>query len=339
MTVHRPSQPLPVALTIGSFDGVHCGHAALLAAARQEVDGGGRGRVIALVFDPHPLTALRPEAAPPRLTTFDQRRRLLLAQGADEVVRLEPSEQTLAQSPEAFVEWLASTFRPAAIVEGKDFRFGRQRAGDVRVLAELGQRHGVRVRVLDPIEVVLDDHSLAPASSTLCRWLLKNGRVADAARVLGRTHVVEGEVVRGDRRGRTIGFPTANIATEVLTPADGVYAAWAELPDGSRRPAAVNVGARPTFAGAARTLEAHLISIEASEQTVAWAPLPGLPEYGWPIRLHFSAFLRDSVAFAGIQALMGQLRRDCARALELLGRPSPRVLARDARAEHEQAMA
>lgn len=314
--------PSPTAITIGSFDGVHRGHAGLLSEARRIA--GPAGRVVALVFDPHPLTIINPSAAPARLTTYPERERLLRRHGADDVDRLEPSPEILTQTPDQFLEGIASKYHPRGIVEGPDFRFGHRRLGDVAMLAQIGARLGIPVTVLDPVFVALDDHSEAPASSTLCRWLLRHGRVADAARVLGRPHVLTGEVVRGDRRGRTIGFPTANIASDILPPADGVYAAWAELADGRRFSAAVNVGARPTFAGAARTIEAHLITGPNNSNTAPdWSALPGLPEYGWNVRLEFMAFLRDSAAFPGVAALVAQLDRDRARTLDLLQNPSP----------------
>ncbi len=316
-------------ITIGSFDGVHRGHAALIAAARAFADHGNTGgtpvppnhrsdtRVIALVFDPHPLTLVSPENAPPRLSRFEDRAQRLRDAGADEVIRLEPTPELLGLSPEAFIDRQVERFAPVAFVEGADFRFGRGRAGDTALLAALGTARHFQAIVLDPVEVVLDDHAIVPASSTLCRWLVKNGRVRDASRVLGRPHSVPGTVVPGDRRGRTIGFPTANIETDVLVPGDGVYAAWAALADGRRFAAAVNVGARPTFAGAARTIEAHLLLDGASTRT-ARAPVRGLPEYGWSVTLEFIGRLRDQARFAGIDALVAQLHRDRARAAEVL---------------------
>ncbi len=128
------------------------------------------------------------------------------------------------------------------------------------MLAELGARLGFRTEVVESVEVVLNDHSIVKASSSICRWLVQQGRVRDVATVLGRPYRVGGLVMQGDRRGRTAGFPTANLAIEALPPADGVYAARATLPDGRTFPAAVNIGERPTFAGAARTFEAHLIT-------------------------------------------------------------------------------
>ena len=327
---------IPTAITIGSFDGVHRGHAGLLSEARRIA--GPTGRVVALVFDPHPLTVINPSAAPARLTTYSARERLLRHHGADEVARLEPSAEILTQTPDQFLEAIAAKYLPQGIVEGPDFRFGHRRSGDVAMLARIGARLRIPVTVLDPVFITLDDHSEAPASSTLCRWLLRQGRVADAARVLGRPHVLTGDVVRGDRRGRTIGFPTANIATDILPPTDGVYAAWAELVDGRRFPAAVNVGARPTFAGAARTIEAHLITGPHNRSSEpSWSTLPDLPEYGWNVRIELMAFLRDSANFPGVAALVAQLDRDRARTIDMLRRPSPHIPRPTVASEPQQA--
>jgi riboflavin kinase/FMN adenylyltransferase len=304
-------------LTIGSFDGVHQGHAALIAAAKA-LAAPHRARVVAMAFDPHPLTALNPPSAPGRLTTWPQRQRLLLAAGADEVVRLPPSPAMLALTAEEFVAHIVRDQRPLAIVEGPDFRFGRARAGDNAMLAALGQRHGFAVRVLEPVEATLDDHSVVTVSSSLTRWLLRQGRVRDAWRLLARPYTLVGEIVRGDRRGRTIGFPTANIHTPLMLPGDGVYAARAVLDDARVFPAAVNIGPRPTFPDAPPSVEAHLI-LPTPDAHAPWAPIEGLPEYGWSIRLELCAFLRDQAKFPGLPALRAQLARDVDRARTLAG--------------------
>lgn len=301
-------------ITIGNFDGVHAGHAALIRRARALADAAGDAtRVVALAFDPHPLTRLRPGSAPAVLTPFERRRALLLGAGCDLVQRLVPSDELLSMTPEAFVERVLLPLSPIAVVEGADFRFGKDRAGSVETLREIGARRGFAVHVVEPVEVVLEDHQVVPASSSLVRWLLSHGRVRDAAAVLGRAHEVEGVVVPGDRRGRTLGIPTANVRTEGLVPGDGVYACAAGLPDGSRHPAAVNIGERPTFAGRARTVEAHVIGWSPP----GWAPERAAPapgEYGWPIRLEFVAWLRDQMQFSSPAALVEQVRRDVERA-------------------------
>ncbi|MFN0012599.1 MAG: bifunctional riboflavin kinase/FMN adenylyltransferase [Phycisphaerales bacterium] len=302
-------------LTIGTFDGVHRGHAELVRMARGIADAAAEPgvKVVAMVFDPHPLSIVAPHACPPVLMPFEAKAAHLRDLGADEVERLLPEPALLGLSPAQFLNKVAAERRPLAIVEGRDFCFGKNRAGDTDMLCALTRPLGIEARIVDPVEVVLGDHSIVRASSTLCRWLLAHGRVDDAARVLGRFHTLSGEVVQGDQRGRTIGFPTANLATTSLPPADGVYAARATLGDGRVFAAAVNVGERPTFAGARRTVEAFLIGT-AQDAGRAWAPLPDLPEYGWRLQLELVAFLRDQVRFPGIEAFKAQLARDTARA-------------------------
>lgn len=299
-------------LSIGNFDGVHIGHAALIRRAR---DVAGNARVVALAFDPHPATKLKPAAAPERLTRFDRREALLLQAGADEVVRLRPDEITLGRSAAEFADWLVLTFAPQRIVEGSDFHFGKGRGGNVRTLAEFGAALAPEARfsvdVVQPVQVALDDQLVVTASSSITRWLVAQGRVRDAAAVLGRFHQVDGTVVRGDQRGRTIGFPTANLkqdGDDVLLPADGVYVAYATLPDGSVSPAAVNIGTRPTFNGLERRVEAIVLNDESG----SIRPLP-IGEYGWQLKLCFVAWLRDQVKFSGIEALRAQLSRDLLR--------------------------
>lgn len=314
-------------VTIGTYDGVHRGHQALVQRARERARSIGPGvRVLALVFDPNPVEVLRPRESPPRLTTFEQKSEWLRAAGADDVHRLEPTSTLLHETPEEFVTIVQRAHGMAGVVEGPDFRFGKGRAGDVRTLASLGSRMGFAVDVVEPVSVVLNDHTVAPARSTMVRWLLHNGRVSDAARVLGRAHTLRGVVVPGDRRGRTIGYPTANIDSPCLAPADGVYAGRARLADGRVFTAAISVGTKPTFGEHGRAVEAVLLgdSLDPAADNLvgrgaaAWAPLPGLPEYGWTIDLEFTAWIRDQVRFDGLDGLLDQMARDCARIAELI---------------------
>lgn len=305
----------PSVLTIGTFDGVHAGHAALLARARQLAEVRD-ALVVAMAFDPHPLAALRPDQAPARLTSFPQRERLLLAAGAHRVVRLEPTPEFLALTAEAFIDGICRDWNPLAFVEGPDFRFGKGRGGDVESLLARGRQSGFDVEVVPPVAVALSDHTIAPASSTLARWLITNGRIADAAIVLGRPYELEGIVERGDRRGRTIGFPTANLRTDCLAPADGVYAGEASLEDGRTFAAAVSVGTKPTFGAGGRAVEALLLDAPSEGDAVV-----GLPEYGWKVRLRFTAWVREQVRFHSVEALVEQMHRDCARIRAL--RPTP----------------
>lgn len=305
-------------LTIGNFDGVHLGHVALVRRAREAADSTG-GKVIALAFDPHPFTLLRPQDVPARLSTFEQRADLLRAAGADEVVRLEPTPQQLAQSAEAFIDEVVTKYEPGAFVEGSDFHFGKGRAGNVETLRAWGTSRGFDVHVVDPVEVALSDQHVIRASSSLIRWLLEQGRVQDAALVLGRDYQLTGEVVRGDRRGRDLGFPTANIRTACALPLGGVYAAIATLPDGRTFPAAVSVGPRPTFNAPEPRLEAFLMLPSPGKRG---EPVPGLPEYGWTLSLSFRAFLREQLKFDSLPQLIHQMARDCDRALQMLAHPA-----------------
>jgi riboflavin kinase/FMN adenylyltransferase len=315
---------MPTAVTIGNFDGVHLGHAALVHAARARVGPSViGGRVVVLAFAPHPASVLRPGSEPPTLTPWDVREEWLrgLPGGVDEVVTLDPrpgvaGEPLLAKSARTFVEDLVSRYKPVAFVEGPDFHFGKGRSGNVQVLTELGREFGFETVVVPPVEAALSDGTVVTASSTIARWLLGHGRVTDAALVLGRDVEIRGEVVQGDRRGRTVGFPTANVSLDgqwkgVMLPADGVYvgtAAWS----GGETAAMVNIGTRPTVSGTDRRVEAHLL-MPGGE----WKPLPGVPEYGWTIRLRLQRWLRDQVKFAGFPALVAQLDRDKARAMNL----------------------
>lgn len=290
--------------TIGNFDGVHLGHRAIVSAARAAA--GPSGQVVAVTFEPLPASVLRPGGAPGRLTSGPERRDLLAAAGCDGVLELDPRDGLLGQGPEEFVRALRARVPFDAIAEGADFRFGKGRAGDLSTLAAIGAATGFRtIEVAERIEALADGH-LVPARSTAIRWLLAMGRVADAARLLGRPHAVRGAVEPGDRRGRTLGFPTANVRSEgVALPADGVYAG-AAVAEGAEWPAAISVGSKPTFGGAGRTLEAHLVGFPGA-----------LDDYGWPIEVRFTRWLREQWRFPGPDALAGQLRADVARVAAL----------------------
>ncbi len=299
--------PGTTVLTIGNFDAVHLGHQALVSAARELA--GKQGRVLVLAFDPHPASVLRPREAPPRLTTWPRREALLQAAGVDEVIRLEPSPALLGTSPEEFIASLAARFRPDVIVEGPDFRFGRRRAGDVEHLADLGRLHGFDAMIVPPVEAALDDLSLVTVSSSLVRWMLGHGRVRDAQRLLGRAYEVDGVVAPGEKRGRRLGVPTANIAAQSMLPGDGVYFGEATDPDGRLFAAAINVGVKPTFGTHTRGCEVHLIDADIPANA-----------YGWRCTVAFHGFLRGELRFDGPEAVAAQIHRDIGRARELLPR-------------------
>ncbi len=295
------------AVTIGSFDGVHLGHAALVRAAREAV--GDRGKVIVLCFEPHPLSVLRPSATPSRLSSFEQRVEWLTGGGgdgradaaaADEVIALRPSPELLGQTPQEFVASVAEAHAPAAIVEGPDFRFGRDREGSPETLRQLEAKHGYQAIIIDPVEVALTDQHVVGVSSSLIRWLVARGRVRDAALLLGRPHEIVADVAPGDGRGHDLGMPTVNLGSVDLSlPADGVYSGFAVRPDGQVFPAAISVGHKPTFGRGPRVCEAHLIGYEGPSE-----------DYGWAIRLRFQDWLRDQIAYADVGCLVEQMRRD-----------------------------
>jgi riboflavin kinase/FMN adenylyltransferase len=295
----------PTVVSIGSFDGVHVGHRTLIERAR--AIAGPSGRVVAMSFFPHPMSRLRPEAAPGRLTDFDQRCEALRAAGADEVIALEPTPELLGRSPEDFIDWVRDRLSPIAFVEGPDFRFGRARAGDNVLLRDLGERHGFALEVVEEVDVALADQSIVRASSTVVRWLLERGRVQDAALVLGRRYEVRGVVHKGDQRGRLLGYPTANVETSTMLPRDGVYAGDARLPDGSIRPAAVHIGPRATFDRMNRTMEVFVLGWQGPVAE-------GRAEYGWPISVRFDAWLRDQAKYDSAADLCVQMARDVDRA-------------------------
>lgn len=289
------------AITVGNFDGVHLGHASLVRVAREAV--GATGRVTVLSFDPHPLSILRPERTPARLTGFSHRSQLLKNLGADEVIRLEPTRDFLDLSARDFVGWVVQRYQPSIVVEGPDFQFGKSRSGNVQTLCDLESHFNYKTKIIEPVEEKLTDGHLVRVSSSMLRWLISMGRVTDASRLLGHPYELTGEVVRGDQRGRTIGVPTANLDHEDrLLPADGVYSGQAELPDGTVHVAAISVGRKPTFNPGSRICEAHLLDYDGP-----------LDHYGWNLRVRFHHWIRDQIAFPGVEALKRQLRRDIER--------------------------
>jgi riboflavin kinase/FMN adenylyltransferase len=321
-------------VTIGNFEAVHAGHLALIRRASAIADQNTpEQKVVVITFDPHPATVLHRDAnrSNPRrsgaggtsggagggaIMPIERRAALLKDAGANEVVVIEPTRDLLALSPEQFIERVVRDHAPASIVEGNDFRFGRDRTGDANTLRELGERLGFTTEIVNEVDIDLSDQTLVRASSTMTRWLIEHARIHDAARMLTRPHRLSGTVVQGDQRGRTIGFPTANLDTPCLLPADGVYAGDAILPSGERCPAAIHVGPRATFNDVRRTVEAHIID---------WTPPdPNNPyEYNWHLRLDLHHHLRDQAKFEGIDPLVAQIERDVARALQLLRSPAP----------------
>jgi riboflavin kinase/FMN adenylyltransferase len=295
-------------VTIGAYDGIHLGHRAVIDRVR--VLAGERGLTSAVVtFDRHPASVVRPASAPRLLTDPEQKLELLAATGVDRTLLVRFDERRASETPEDFVAGvLVERLATKLVVVGEDFHFGSQRRGNVALLRELGPRHGFEVA---PVELLARvDGVDEPVSSTAIRRALAGGEVDVAARLLGRPFEVRGTVVTGDQRGRTLGFPTANveIPNQICLPADGVYAGWYERPDGSVHPCAVNLGRRPTFYAHAdhSLLEAHLLDADVDL-------------YGESAKVRFVAFLRSERKFAGIEALVQQLRSDIGATRRALG--------------------
>jgi riboflavin kinase/FMN adenylyltransferase len=292
-------------VVIGNFDGVHLGHQHVLRRARETADDRGLP-VVAVTFDPHPMAVLRPEHAPTQLTTVERRAELLGEAGADHVLAL-PFDRAMASwSPEEFMQRvLVDVLHAAEVVVGANFRFGSKAAGDVAALRAYGAEHGFAA---DGIPL---DGGPMVWSSTYVRTCLATGDVAGAAEALGHPYAVRGVVVEGDRRGRGLGFPTANVPTDGMTaaPADGVYAGWLKrLDTGESYPAAISVGTNPTFDGVRqRRVESYVL-----DRT-------DLDLYGVEVEVSFVERLRGMVAFESVESLVDQMHADVERARELLG--------------------
>lgn len=285
-------------ISVGNFDGVHRGHQALLRVARQLADPRG-ARVVALTFPQNPLTLLRPDCAPPKLMDTDARQAALLAAGADEVHWLAPLPDILQLTAEQFVQQVVERFAPLAWLEGPDFRFGHGRAGDALLLARLGAEKGFESRVIEPIEITLRDKTRITVRSSLIRWLLSMGRVADAQLCLGRPYSMRGTVIRGEQRGRELGFPTANLDTgDLLLPADGVYAGTVEI-RGLTHTAAISIGTKPHFHAdpAPRTAEAHVLDFDGDL-------------YGQTLDVQILRWIREQRILPSLESLIAQIRRD-----------------------------
>lgn len=303
-----------VVITIGVFDGVHRGHQALIAAAREQADLRGLP-LVAMTFDPHPLAVIGPKRAPTSLATLEHRAELLRRAGADVVEVLAFDEETAAMSPQDFVaDVLVRRLGARAVVVGADFRFGHRAAGTLVTLEDEGARAGFSV-----VGVPLAGDHGQRWSSTATRALIEAGEVAAAAVALGRPYRIDGEVVHGDHRGRELGFPTANLAASAIAPvqtapptvpSDGVYAGWVRLldsPDAPAMPSAISVGTNPTFDGLERRVEAHVLGRD------------DLDLYGQAIGVEIVDRLRGQLRFDGADPLVAQMCEDVVNARAVLG--------------------
>lgn len=297
----------PSVVTVGVFDGVHRGHRVLLdTAVRRAADTGGRSVVV--TFHPHPLAVLRPEVAPAALATLDQRLDLLAECGIDAVLVLAFTPELARQTAKRFVaDVLAGALHATAVVVGQGFRFGHRAAGDVALLTAMGKELG-----FDVVQVPLRGDGGTTWSSSWVRERLLEGDVAAAAQALARPHRLEGIVVRGDQRGRAIGYPTANLdlPSAAAVPADGIYAGWLSWRDG-RLPAAISIGTNPTFDGTVRRVEAYVLDRDDLEL------------YGEHVALDFLARLRATLRFASVEELVEQMGRDVDQARKLTGQTPP----------------
>jgi riboflavin kinase/FMN adenylyltransferase len=289
-------------LTIGVFDGVHCGHQQII---RDLVAGAHAAALpaVVLTFDPHPAAILRPQANLQSLTSPDERAALLGELGVDHVITHPFNRAVAALSAEDFLRQLKAHLGFTHFRVGYDFKMGRDRAGDIPRLRELGEQMGYALSVADPLT-----RGDAPVSSSRIRAALADGRVEEAAAQLGRRYAVSGAVVPGAQRGRSIGIPTANVAVPAgrAVPAYGIYACLVQV-DGQTYGAATNIGVRPTFetSPVPPTVEAHLLDFD---QDI----------YGREVRLEFAARLRGEQKFDGVAALVAQIHADIARTREVL---------------------
>ncbi|GAB3604240.1 bifunctional riboflavin kinase/FAD synthetase [Microbacterium aureliae] len=310
----------PSVVAIGKFDGVHSGHRAVIDRARVDA-ATSAAKVVAVTFDRNPLALLRPERCPDSLIGLHQKLALLADAGVDATLVLRFDEALASLSPRAFVEHvLADRLGARVVLVGADFRFGRGGAGTPETLAELGAEFGFDVQVVGDIRAIEGQRRV---SSTWIRELLADGDVASAARLLGRLPSVWGEVVHGLKRGRALGFPTANLSADLegFVPAEGVYAGWlvdeglgdpdrTEGPGSSiRYPAAISIGTNPTFDDVlVRQVEAYVL-----DET-------DLDLYGHRVQVQFAERIRGMVAFEGIDALIAQMTDDVERVRHTLSR-------------------
>jgi len=291
-------------VTLGNFDGVHLGHQEIfrrLKARASEL----KTQALVLTFDPHPVRVLRPAMSPDLITPLEEKLRLIAECGIDGVVLADFTKEFAAQHPGSFVdEVLCEKLSARYVIVGHDFTFGRGKEGTIDSLKEMGERKGFDVEV---VEALVSEGEIV--SSTRIRGLIAGGDVSAAAALLGRNYSIYGEVVKGDGRGRSLGFPTANIASHgELFPENGVYAVEIEL-EKKRMSGIANVGVRPTFGGGERTIEAHIFDFDGSL-------------YGEVVRLDFVGRVRDEISFSGPEELSRQIRQDIVEAKNILKRES-----------------
>jgi riboflavin kinase/FMN adenylyltransferase len=302
VTIPLPLPDAGTVVTVGSFDGVHLGHAAVLREIAARARVAGRASVL-VTFEPHPMEVVNPSAAPLLLTTPVERREILAQSELDYAVILRFDDQLRALAPEEFVHYLRVRLRLQELVIGEDHGFGRGRSGDVTMLQALGRAERFAVDVVPPVSIPV----AGIVSSSRIRTAIAHGDLGLAQRMLGRPFALSAVVAPGARRGRTIGVPTVNLPVppRKALPPDGVYAVWVEWP-GGRSGGMLNQGPRPTVGDLARTIEAHLFDFNGDL-------------YGAWVRIEWVERIRDIRRFDSLDALRSQLSEDARAARRILG--------------------
>ena len=303
---HREPMPDPLRgaiIALGNFDGFHAGHQAVAGEAIRWAREEGRPAIVA-TFDPHPVQFFKPDIAPFRLTTLEQRQELYLAAGATAMLVFHFDAELAGTSAQDYVaDILGARLGAAGVVTGEDFTFGKARGGNVGILRDVGAAMGIRTRIVGPVEAGGET-----VSSSRIRDALRKGDPQEAARLLTRPFAIRGIVQHGDKVGRTIGYPTANLSVEsYLRPKFGVYAVTGRiLATGQMLKGAANIGIRPQFTPPKELLEPYFFDFQGDL-------------YGQEVEVAFHHFLRGEAAFDSLDALIDQIERDCTQAAELLG--------------------
>ena len=303
---HREPMPDPLRgaiIALGNFDGFHAGHQAVAGEAIRWAREEGRPAIVA-TFDPHPVQFFKPDVAPFRLTTLEQRQELYLAAGATAMLVFHFDAELAGTSAQDYVaDILGARLGAAGVVTGEDFTFGKARGGNVGILRDVGAAMGIRTRIVGPVEAGGET-----VSSSRIRDALRKGDPQEAARLLTRPFAIRGIVQHGDKVGRTIGYPTANLSVEsYLRPKFGVYAVTGRiLATGQMLKGAANIGIRPQFTPPKELLEPYFFDFQGDL-------------YGQEVEVAFHHFLRGEAAFDSLDALIDQIERDCTQAAELLG--------------------
>lgn len=294
--IHNINKAKRPVLTLGNFDGVHLGHQAILkkVVGRAEEIG---GTSLVFTFEPHPLKILAPEKSPSLLTTFREKKELIAAAGIDELICADFTKEFADQHPEDFArDILLNKLGVEEVYVGHDYAFGRGREGTIEILEKMGKEFGFKVCVIEPVLI-----KEKVVSSSIIRELLQKGHVEEAASFLGRRYSVEGLVIKGDNRGKLLGYPTANLQSpKKILPKEGVYAVTVEAM-GKKLPGVSYIGSNPTFGGEFLRLEVHIFDFDGDL-------------YGEKVKLNFARRIRDEIIFQDSKRLISQIEKDVAEA-------------------------